>query len=177
MAPHVARAMADAAGCYVNLFELQEAVGRRLAELTGNEAAYVTNGAAAGLALATAACITGEDLAAMARLPNDLSGLKNEIVVHRNQRNWYDFAIRQTGARLVEIGHAMETAPGELEAAITERTAAVFYFAGAHLNRHTLPLPLVIECAHARGVPVVVDAAAQIPPASNLWHFTAELGA
>jgi L-seryl-tRNA(Ser) seleniumtransferase len=177
MAPAVAQAMAEAAGCFLNLGELQEAAGQRLAELTRNEAAYVTNGAAAGLVLATAACITGDDIAAMARLPSDLSGLKNEVVIHRNQRNWYDFAIRQTGATLVEIGNAMETATWELDAAITERTAAVFYFAGSHLNRNTLSLPLVVERAHARGVPVVVDAAAQIPPAANLWRYTTELGA
>ncbi len=177
MAPQVAQAMADAAGCFVNIFELQEAVGRRLAELTRNEAAYVSNGAAAGLALATAACITGENVALMARLPTRLDGLKNEVVVHRSQRNWYDIAIRQVGVKLVEIGHTMETQPWELDDAINERTAAVIYFAGSHLNRNTLPLPYVIERAHARGVPVIVDAAAQLPPVSNLWHFTRELGA
>jgi L-seryl-tRNA(Ser) seleniumtransferase len=145
--------------------------------LTRNEAAYVSNGAAAGLTLAAAACISGDDVAAMHRLPNDLAGLKHEIVVHRSQRNWYDFAIRQSGATLIEIGHSLETAPWELEAAIGERTAAVFYFAGSHLNRNTLPLATVVEIAHARGVPVVVDAAAQLPPATNLWHFTRGEGA
>ncbi|MEZ4531346.1 MAG: hypothetical protein R2855_09970 [Thermomicrobiales bacterium] len=61
----------------------------------------------------------------------------------------------------------------ELDDAINERTAAVVYFAGTHLNCNTLPLEFVIERAHARGVPVIVDAAAQIPPVSNLWrHFT-----
>jgi L-seryl-tRNA(Ser) seleniumtransferase len=177
MAPQVAQAMADAAGCFLNLPELQEAVGRRLAELTHNEAAYVANGAAAGLALATAACVTGEDVALMARLPNDLDGMQNEVVIHRAHRNWYDIAVRQVGVGLVEIGH-LETFPWELDAAITERTAAVVYFAGKHFERTaTLPLPFVIERAHARGVPVIVDAAAQVPPVSNLWHFTAELGA
>jgi D-glucosaminate-6-phosphate ammonia-lyase len=177
MAPQVAQAMADAAGCFVRLDELQEAVGSRIASLTGNDAAYVTNGAAAGLALATAACMTGDDLAAMARLPHDVAGLRHEIIVHRTQRNFYDFAIRQVGGRLVEIGHAMETASWELDAAFNERTAAVFYFAGTHLNRQTLPLPLVIERAHAFGVPVIVDAAAQIPPVTGLWHYTVDLGA
>lgn len=177
MAPLVAQAMANAAGCFVNLDELQDAVGRRIACLTGNQAAYVTNGAAAGLALATAACMTGEDVAAMARLPHDVSGLKHEFIVHRTQRNFYDSAIRQVGGRIIEIGHALETAYWELDAAFNERTAGVFYFTGTHLNRQTLPLPLVIEWAHERGLPVIVDAAAQIPPADNLWQFTAELGA
>jgi uncharacterized pyridoxal phosphate-dependent enzyme len=176
MAPQVAQAMADSAGAFVNLFDLQAAVGDRLAQVTNNEAAYVSNGAAAALALATAACITGEDIALMARLPMQTDGLKNEVVVHRSQRNWYDIAVRQVGVKLVEIGHTMETAPWELDAAINERTAAVVYFAGVHLNRNTLPLDYVVERAHARGVPVIVDAAAQIPPVSNLWHFTKEIG-
>jgi L-seryl-tRNA(Ser) seleniumtransferase len=177
MEPQVARAMADAAAAFVNINDLQAAVGRRLAELTHNEAAYVSNGAAAGLAIATAACIAGEDPALVARLPSDLDGMKNEVVVHRSQRNWYDIGIRMTGARLVEIGHTLQTQDWELDAAINERTAAVFYFAGPHLNRNTLPLPFVIERAHARGVSVIVDAAAQVPPVSNLWHFTRDLGA
>lgn len=177
MAPQVAQAMADSAGAFVDIFQLQEAVGKRLAELTGNEAAYVSNGAAAALALATAGAITGNDVALMARLPNNLDGLKNEVVVHRTQRNWYDIAVRMTGVKLVEIGHIMETYSWELDDAINERTAAVVYFAGSHLNRNTLPLEFVIERAHARGVPVIVDAAAQLPPMSNLWHFTRNLGA
>lgn len=177
MAPHVAQAMADSAGAFVNVFDLQEAVGKRLAELTGNEAAYVSNGAAAALALATAAAITGNDVALMARLPTRLEGMKNQVVVHRYQRNWYDIAVRMTGVELVEIGHTYETYPWEIDDAINERTAAVVYFAGAHLNRNTLPLEFVIERAHARGVPVIVDAAAQLPPVSNLWHFTRNLGA
>ncbi len=177
MRPEVAQAMADAAGCFVNIFDLQDAVGRRLATLTNNEAAYVSNGAAAGLALTTAACMTGEDLALMSRLPGQTEGMKNEVVVHRVQRNWYDIAIRQVGAKIVEIGHSLETQAWELDAAINERTAAVFYFAGSHLNRNTLPLSYVVERAHARGVPVIVDAAAQLPPVSNLWKFTRDEGA
>ncbi len=113
----------------------------------------------------------------MARLPNHLEGLKNQVVVHRTQRNWYDIAVRITVVELVEIGHIMETYSWELDDAINQRTAAVIYFAGSHLNRNTLPLEFVIERAHARGVPVIVDAAAQLPPVSNLWHFTRNLGA
>jgi len=177
MPPHVAQAMADSANAFVDIFALQEAVGRKLAALTNNESAYVSNGVAAGLALAVAAAMTGEDVALMARLPGNLDGMKNEVVVHRVQRNWYDIAIRQVGAKIVEIGHSMETAPWERDDAINDRTAAVVYFAGSHLNRHTLPLPYVVERAHARGIPVIVDAAAQIPPKENLWKFTREHGA
>lgn len=177
MAPEVAQAMAEAAPAFVDIGVLVEAVGERLAVLTNNEAAYVSNGAAAGLSLATAACIAGDDPALIAHLPTEMDGLKNEVVVHRMHRIWYDQAVRNAGARLIEIGHSYETQTWELDAAITERTAAVLFCAGAHMARNTLPLEFVIERAHARGVPVIVDAAAQVPPVSNLWHFTRDLGA
>jgi L-seryl-tRNA(Ser) seleniumtransferase len=172
----VLRAMEDAATSYVDMFELQRAVGRRLAELTRNEAAYVSTGAATGLFLTTLACMTGPDPAAVDRLPS-LAGLKNEVVFQRVQHFTYLPAVPLTGATLVEIGSEPEMHPAELEAAITERTAAVLYVAGEHMAAGALPLPEVIEIAHARGVPVIVDAAAQLPPASNLWYFTRELGA
>ena len=177
MAPEVAQAMADAAPAFVDILSLVEAVGARLATLTNNEAAYVSNGAAAGLSLATAACIAGDNPALVARIPNDLDGLKSEVVVHRQHRIWYDQAVRNTGAKLIEIGHSYETQAWELDAAINERTAAVLYLAGGHLKRNTLSLEYVIERAHARGVKVIVDAAAQVPPVSNLWRFTREMGA
>ena len=143
MPPEVLDAMRDAAGSFVIYDDLQRAVGRRLAELTSNEAAYVSSGAAAGLAVATAACVAGTDREKLSRLP-DTTGMKNEVIVHRSQRNGYDHAIRQIGVTLVEIGDAESTTAGELEAAITERTAAVFYFAGA-LAAHSIPLPEVVR--------------------------------
>jgi uncharacterized pyridoxal phosphate-dependent enzyme len=172
----VIEAMIAASRSFVELPELQRRVGERLARLTRNEAAYVCSGAAAGLTLATAACVTGTDAARIARLPVDLDGLPNEVVVHRSQRNGYDFAVRQTGVRLVEIGFPGATQPWELRAAITDRTAAVLYFAGANFERGALPLATVIEIARERGVPVIVDGAAQIPPVSNLWTYT-QMGA
>src|SRR5262245_16909593 len=176
MPPPVVEAMAAGAGAFVDLQELQARVGALIAELTHNEACYVASGAAAGVALATAACITGQDPAAIAGFPQ-LEGRKNGVIVHRCQRNGYDYAIRQTGAQLVEIGMAQSTQRWELEAAITPQTACVVYFAGVHFAHGALPLAEVIEVAHERGVPVLVDAAAQIPPIANLWHFTRDLGA
>jgi L-seryl-tRNA(Ser) seleniumtransferase len=175
MPPPVVAAMAEAAGAFVQLDELQQRVGARIAEITGNEACYVSSGAAAGLLLATAACIAGTDLAAMARFPH-ISG-RNEVIVHASQRNGYDYAIRTTGATLVEIGSADGTSLHDLERAFSERTACVAYFAGAHFARGALPLEEVIASAHARGIPVIVDAAAQIPPIANLWRFTRDMGA
>jgi len=177
MAPEVTAAMAAAAPAFVDIHALQVAVGQRLAEVTSNEAAYVSNGAAAGIAIATAAAVCGDDPALMARLPRRLDGMRDQVVVHRTQRLWYDHAVRQIGVELVEIGHTYETQTWELDDALGDRTAAVVYFAGSHLNRNTLPLPYVVDRAHAHGVPVIVDAAAQVPPMSNLWRFTRECGA
>jgi L-seryl-tRNA(Ser) seleniumtransferase len=102
-----------------------------------------------------------------------LDGMPREVIVYRSQRNGYDYAARQTGARLKEVGPGAD----ELTGAITERTACVLWFAGALFATGALPLPEVVAVAHARGVPVLVDAAAQIPPIANLWRFTRELGA
>lgn len=171
MPPEVIAAMNEAAGCFVDLDELQRRVGERLAALTHNEAAYVACGAAAGLTLATAACVAGANPDLVTRFPQ-LEGLKNEVIVHHTHRNGYDYAVRQTGVRLVEIGSARGASAADLEAAITPRTAAFFWFAGAMTTPGDLPLPDVVRIAHAHGVPVVVDAAAQLPPVSNLWDFT-----
>ncbi len=171
MPPEVIQAMVDASKHFVNLDELQMRVGERIAELTHNEAAYVSSGAAAGLVLATAACITGTNPAAIQQLPN-LTGLKNEVIVHKSHRNGYDHGIRQVGVKLVEIGLANSTAPWELEHAINERTAAIFWFQGGMSGHGDIPLEKVIEIANRHDVPVVVDAAAQLPPVENLWRFT-----
>lgn len=176
MPPPVVAAMAEGAEMHVDLPLLQERVGERIAALTQNEACYISSGAAAGIAIAVAACIAGEDPAAIARFPSLTEG-KREVIMHRAHRNGYDHAARQTGATLVEIGGAHITHRWELEATISPRTACVLWFAGAHYARGALPLADVVAIAHDHGVPVLVDAAAQIPPMRNLWHFTREMGA
>jgi uncharacterized pyridoxal phosphate-dependent enzyme len=169
-------AMAAGTEAFVDLVELQRRAGERIAELTGNEACYICSGAAAGIAIAVAACVAGTDPAKIARLPH-FDGPPAEVIIHRAHRNGYDHAARQTGAKLVEIGMAHSTQRWELEAAISPRTACVLYFAGMHYAEGSLPLSDVIEIAHARNVPVLVDAAAQIPPVAALWRYTRELGA
>ena len=173
MPPPVVAAMAGAAEAFVDLPELQRRVGRRIAELTGNEAAYVTSGAAAGIVVAVAACVAGTDPELVAAFPCLPGATQAEVIVHRSQRNGYDYAARQTGVKMVEVGATAE----ELRGAITERTACVLWFAGAHYAAGALPLEEVVAIGRERGVPVLVDAAAQIPPVANLWRFTRELGA
>jgi L-seryl-tRNA(Ser) seleniumtransferase len=176
MAPEVLEAMVEASRHFVDMPEFKAAVGRRIAELTHNEACEVCCGAATGLVLATAACTAGTDPAAMAQLPN-LAGLKNEVIVHRAQTNPYVAYIRRVGVTIREIGTARATAPWELETAIGPQTAAVFFFAADYYNiGAALSLEDTIAIAHRSSVPVVVDAAANLPPAENLWHFT-QLGA
>ncbi|MCY3822940.1 MAG: aminotransferase class V-fold PLP-dependent enzyme [Nitrospinae bacterium] len=176
MRPEVWAAMREANAAQVDMNELHAKAGARIAGMTQNEAAYVTSGSAAGLVLCAAACITGRNPALMDRLPFT-DGLKNEIVIHRFQRNHYDINIRQAGARLVEIGSHRQTHPWELEEAIGEKTAGIFYFPGRYAGGNILKLETIIEIAHEKNVPVVVDAAAQLPPSSNLWRYTREMGA
>jgi D-glucosaminate-6-phosphate ammonia-lyase len=177
MPREVLDAMLDASCCWVDLPDLQRRVGARIAELTHNEACFVTSGAAAGLTLLTAACVAGNDPALIQRLPDvSVPGMKGEVIVHRNQRIGYDYAVRQVGVKLIEIGNATTTHAWELERAITAQTAAVLWFQGWMVRSGDLPLARVIEIATARGVPVIVDAAAQLPPVENLWKFT-QMGA
>ncbi|MBA4098771.1 MAG: hypothetical protein C0484_18655 [Rhodospirillum sp.] len=175
MRPEVTAAMAEAAKHCVDMAELQAHASQVIAGVTGAEAGYVASGAAACLTLATAACVTGLEPGRMARLP-DTTGMKNEVVVVRSQRNFYDHAVRAAGIRLVEVGlpdryagAGVRDAEGwEIADAITDRTAAVFYVADAAARP---PLAEVVKVAHAAGVPVIVDAAAQLPPQANLRRF------
>jgi uncharacterized pyridoxal phosphate-dependent enzyme len=177
MPPYVLDAMREAATSFVDMYELQQVVGKRLADLTRNEAAYVSTGAAAGLVVATLAAMTDGDLPTIARLIETGEAPKNEVIIQRGHRIPYDPAIRLAGAHIVEVGNRLQTFPWELEAAITPRTAMVFYAAGVHLASGALLLAETVEIAHAHNIPVVVDAAAQLPPTENLWRFTRELGA
>jgi L-seryl-tRNA(Ser) seleniumtransferase len=176
MPPEVLEAMASAAQCYVDINELHEAIGRRIAELTNNEAALVVGGCAAGLTEVTGALMTGADRDLNRRLP-DTTGLKNEVLIHATHRNVYDQAVRTAGARFVEFGSREGTTRADLENAITDKTVGVFWVEATWLPPGALPLKETIEIAHANGLPIFVDAAAQLPPASNLWHFTRDLGA
>ena len=170
--PEVVSAMAEAAECYVDLIDLQRAAGRRLAEMIGVEACYVAGGAAAGLAVSTAACVTGTDMATMSRLPDIPEG-RRQVIMQRSHRNPYDHAIRQVGIELVEIGNAWATFDWQLTAALNPATAAVVYLYGHRTMHEPLSLTETVEIAHAHGVPVIVDAAAEVPPARNLTALAA----
>lgn len=176
MAPEVLAAMNEASESFVHIDHLQQAAGAVIAEVTGAEAGYVVNGAAAGLTLGAAAILAGLDVARMDQLP-DTTGMKNEFIVQKGHRNFYDHAIRAAGAKFVEVGYlgypgAGGTYPWQIESAITEKTAAIF--CPIFRTPGTLSLPVVAEIAHAHGLPVIVDAAAELPPRANLRRFIAE---
>jgi D-glucosaminate-6-phosphate ammonia-lyase len=175
MPPEVLDAMAEAARSFVDIDELQLKVGRRIAEWTHNEAAYITSGAAAGLALATAACIAGTDPILRERLPFS-DGMKNEVVVHSKGKVHYDFAVRQAGGKLVEIGTQCGASEEDFTNSLGDRTAAVLYFYNPSLMAGQVTVERAAELVKDGNIPLIVDAAAQIPPVENLWRFT-EMGA
>ncbi len=176
--PEVVQAMAEASQWCVDLGELQGRASELIAAATGAEAGYVTAGAAAALMLGAAACLAGLDPARMNRLP-DTTGMPNEVIVARSQRNMYDHAVAQAGARLIEVGipdrfsgaGVRDAQVWEYEAAISERTAAILFVAQPHSEP---PLPRIVDLARRRRIPVIVDAAGQLPPVTNLTRFIAE---
>jgi L-seryl-tRNA(Ser) seleniumtransferase len=163
MLPEVRTAMDAAARQYVHLDELAEAVGARLALLTGAEWGLVTNGCSAGLTLATAACVAGGNPDLHVRLP-DLSGFpRDEAIIPTHSRNVYDAAIRAVGLRVVEVSTV-----AELEAALGPRTALIYIMAGPRVDESPLSLQVMAPLATAKGVPIVVDAAAEILTVPNV---------
>ena len=171
--PEVMEVMNKASTVMVEIDELNKAAGKVIAELTGAEAGFVASGAAGGLVLQAAAVIAGSDPIVMDRLP-DTTGLKNEIIIHRSHRFAYDQCYRSVGATFVEIGDGRRCQPWQLEAAFTEQTAAVAYLFSPFVSRRAIPFEQVVEMAHARGVPVIVDAASFLPPRANLRRFIAD---
>lgn len=178
MAPEVAAAMVAASRVTVDMWDLQAAACRVIARVTGAEAGMVTPGASAAILLGAAACLAGLDPGRMNRLP-EVVDERREFIVVRSQRNMYDRALAVAGGRIVEVGIADRfSGPGvrdadawEIADAITPRTAGIFFLA----QPQSLPaLPEVVAVARAAGVPVLVDAAAQLPPAENLRRFLAE---
>jgi L-seryl-tRNA(Ser) seleniumtransferase len=153
--PEVRQAKHDASMHFVDMFELQRGVGRRLAELSGAESGIVTSGAAGAMAAATAACIAGTDPKRIWQLP-DTTGLKHEVVMFGG-RSAFDSAIRLAGGKLV-IAHTHD----ELAAALNDKTAMVYTTVlGERLEK-------ALAITKKAGVPMLLDDAAGIPPIENL---------
>lgn len=175
MSSETLEVMAQSADSFVDMHELQVNLGKRIAELTRNEAAYVVNSATGGMLLAAAVALCGDDLYLFSRLPDVSEIPKNEMIIMRSQRNAYCASVQASGAKIIEIGDADETLDWMLEGAINERTAAIFYFPNKLYHRASMSLEKVIEIAKRNNILVIADAASQLPPKENLWRYT-EMG-
>ncbi|MDX1618708.1 MAG: aminotransferase class V-fold PLP-dependent enzyme [Balneolaceae bacterium] len=153
---------------YVNLNELQDAVGRRLAEMGRSESAMVTAGAASALTLGTAAVITGTDEEKIRRLPN-LPGPRREVIIQKSHRFSYDHAVRNTGVKLVEVESRRE-----LEQAINERTVMMMFLNYDNYEGQIQDEEFV-AFGKKFGIPTFNDCAADLPPVENLWKYN-EMG-
>jgi len=165
MPPEVKQAWQYASTRYCSLTELHDAVGRRIAELIGCEAAMVTAGAASALTLGTAACLTGTNPESIRRLP-DTTGMKNEVIIQKSHRFAYDHAVRNCGVRLIEV----ETRE-ELERAVNDRTAMML-FLNTNEPVGRIKAPEFVELGRKYNVPTFNDCAADVPPVENLFKYT-----
>jgi len=169
----VLTAFKDAAKQWVPLELLQAAASRMIAQCTGAEAGLVSAGSAAALTLGAAAIMTGNDLSRMEKLPHS-EDFPHQFIVSRDHRSGYDHAVRAAGARFVEVGFNEVVAGAgvrraevwEYEAAIGPRTAGIFYTYGPASEP---ALPELVKMAKRRKLPVMVDAAGELPPRSNLF--------
>lgn len=165
MPPEVVAAWTDAAKHFLDLVELQEKVGQRIAQLIGVDAALVTTGAAGALLLGTAAVLTGGEAANIARLP-DASGLKHEVIVQRAHRSCYDHQFTSVGAKLVEVMTADDVAR-----AINPRTGLMFFMNKDDANGR-IPRREWLGLARRHRIPAMLDAAADVPPLDRLAGYT-----
>ena len=161
----VQAAMNLAAQQPVNIEELHKAAGEYLAKQLKCEAALVTAGAASALTLGTAACVSMGNHQAIANLPTDLTGLKNEVIVQKTHRYEYDHALRNCGIKFVDV----ETL-ADYEAAFNENTVMAHFFNAAESGQ--ISREDWVRVAHKHNVPCFNDAAADVPPISNLWNYT-----
>jgi D-glucosaminate-6-phosphate ammonia-lyase len=153
--PEVKHAMEEASRHYVHLDELMNAVGQRLSDLTQAEWGIVTAGCAAALTHATNACIAGTDPEKMERIPK-LDGMKNEVIIPQHSRNVYDHAVRMPGVNIVEVG-----SPEQLASSIHPKTAMIMIMSSPRTESGPMSTENICKIARAKGVPVIVDAAAE----------------
>ena len=172
--PEVREIMAELDDYYVDMGELIDAASEKVAELLGAEAALITSGASSALAVGAAGFMTGTDDEKIDRIP-DTAGMPNEFLIQRQLRVKYDRCITVAGAQLLEIGDEDETRPEQLEEAIGPNTAGIHYLAPGD-RPGCLPIEQVIEVAHGKGIPVIVDAAGQVYPTENLSKYV-DMGA
>ena len=170
MDPETAQAMHDASRTMVVIEELNGRAGEVIAEHTGAEAGIVTAGAAAALLVQAAAVMAGLDPERIYRLP-DTTGIHNQIVIKRSHHSEFTQSWREAGAELVWVGGNDAAEDGEIEAGISEQTVALGFIASRSHPDSFDGLDSMIRIAHRYSLPILVDAAAMLPPAENLRRF------
>ena len=171
-------AMNEVAKTFVDMHELFEKADQRIVQLCGVEEAHITTGTGAAMELAIAGCMAGDDFSKWMKLPKT-DDMRNEVLMPRGHNIAYTPQWTASGANVVEYGQAghLKSFRRELEASITEKTCCLSYTVSYNtVPRGMVPLEEVIEIAHKYDLPVVVDAASDLPPTSNIHKFT-DMGA
>ena len=181
--PEVFKAMEDASKSFVQIPELQLWAGREIAKATGSEAGLPTAGSSNSILLTAAACMMkGTKLEEcdpmesetwtkhIQKLPMHTEGLKTEFIVQKSNRNTYDHAVECAGGRFIEVGTEKGATEEDLDRAFNPEKTAAYYITDRSAGGH-LPLATVAEIAHKHGVPVIIDAASELPPKKNLRRY------
>jgi L-seryl-tRNA(Ser) seleniumtransferase len=178
MPDEVLEAMREASRSHVQIRDLLDKANAYIAKITNNEAAAICNSAASGVLLSVAACMCEGDTSKWQKLP-DTSGMKNEIAVNYHTPCGFESSITCSGAKIIEYGSKDGITEEHLDAAINDKTAAVFsfHYGALDIERGYIPIEKQTGIAHKRGVPCIIDAAAQIPRKENLWKYTRDMGA
>jgi len=163
MLPEVLEAINSTSHDFANMYELQDKVGAKIAEMLHVESAMVTSGAACAILLSTAACITGTDQEKIKTIPN-LPGPRPEVIMQKTHRYLFDQAVTTTGAKIIEV-----EGPDEMEKAINERTVMALFFNAA--GKSSVTHEDFVAIAKKHKIPTLLDAAADVPPVENLFKF------
>jgi uncharacterized pyridoxal phosphate-dependent enzyme len=173
MSAAVIDAITEASKHFASIDAVNRKIGEYIAEITGAEAGMVTSGAASGVVLSMAACMTGTDINKVKKLPNS-QGMRNKLIMQKIHMGSYSHMYTFPGVDIVEIGDFNDCLIEELEGAYDDNTAAVGYLFGPRVSQTGLTLSQIVTSAHKRDIPVIVDAAAMLPPKSNLRKYITE---
>jgi uncharacterized pyridoxal phosphate-dependent enzyme len=165
MPPEVVAAWTDASRHWVNLIDLQDRVGERIAKLVGVEAALVTTGAAGALLLGTAAAVTRGDPKLIKALPNT-SGAKSWVLLQKAHHSCYDNQMTNVGVTLVDVG-----TPREIERASANRQTALMFFMNMAESAGPMNRAEWVKLAKNYEIPTLLDAAADVPPVERLSEY------
>ena len=165
MLPEVMDAINSTSHHFANMYELQDKVGAKIAEMLHVEAAMVTSGAACAMLLGTAACITGLDEKKIKILP-EFVGERPEVIIQKSHRYLFDQAITTTGAKFVEVEGAEE-----MDKAFNKNTVMALFFNAGEVGKNPISHEKFVELAKKHKVPSFIDAAADVPPVENLFRF------